>query len=134
MRARDRPGTLTRYHRVRVDVSQIVVISFNAPVIRELKSRHQDSRPAGSPHLKKSPLDPATDQVIATLRDIKADGFSSKADARMDAAYIAAIRKAGFEYHCWTVDDPLVGKRFLELGAQSITTNRPAFLRAELKR
>lgn len=118
-----------------LDVSQIVVISFNAPVIRELKKQAPGFKACWlSSFEKKSPLDPATDQVIATLRDIKADGFSSKADARMDAAYIAAIRKAGFEYHCWTVDDPLVGKRFLELGAQSITTNRPAFLRAELKR
>jgi len=118
-----------------LDASQIVVISFNAPVIRELKKQAPGFKACWlSSFEKKSPLDPATDEVIATLRDIKADGFSSKADARMDAAYTAAIRNAGFEYHCWTVDDPALGKRFLQLGAQSITTNRPAFMKSELKR
>jgi glycerophosphoryl diester phosphodiesterase len=71
--------------------------------------------------------------VLTTLRDIKADGFSSKADVRLDSVYLNAIRDAGYEYHCWTVDDPKVARRFLGLGAQSITTNRPAFLREALK-
>lgn len=116
-----------------LDVSQIVVISFNAPVIRELKKQAPGFKACWlSSFEKKSPLEPSIDQVLATLRDIKADGFSSKADARIDAAYIHAIRNAGFEYHCWTVDEPATGKRFLQLGAQSITTNRPAFLKSQL--
>lgn len=43
------------------------------------------------------------------------------------------IRSGGFEYHCWTADDPQVATRFHGLGAGSITTNRPEFLRQELK-
>lgn len=118
-----------------LDVSQIVVISFNAPVIRELKKQAPSFKACWlSSFEKKSPLEPTAEQVLTTLRDIKADGFSSNADARMDAAYTKAIRDAGFEYHCWTVDDPSIGKRFLDLGAQSITTNRPSWMRSELKK
>ncbi|MGL5017488.1 MAG: glycerophosphodiester phosphodiesterase [Luteolibacter sp.] len=114
-------------------VSQIVIISFNAPVIRELEKQAPAFKTCWLSSFKKeSPLDPARDEVLATLRDIKADGFSSRADARLDPEYLAEIRDAGFEYHCWTVDDPEIARRFLALGAQSITTNRPAFLREAL--
>lgn len=116
-----------------LDASQIVVISFNAPVIRKMKKQAPGFKACWlSSFGKSSPLDPGTVKVLATLRDIKADGFSSKSDERLDAGYVNLIRNAGFEYHCWTVDDPNVARRFLGLGAQSITTNRPAFLRKAL--
>ncbi len=112
---------------------QLVVISFNAPVIEELKKRKPDYKACWlSSFGKGSPLDPGTAEVLATVGRIKADGFSSKADARIDAAFVKTIRDAGFEYHCWTVDDPATAKRFLGLGALSITTNRPGFLRQAL--
>lgn len=114
--------------------SQVVVISFHAAVIREVKKQAPQFKACWlSAFEKSSPLDPATDEVLTTLRDVKADGFSSKADERLDTAYLNVIRDAGFEYHCWTVDDPKVADRFLILGAKSITTNRPAFLREALK-
>lgn len=113
--------------------SQIVVISFNAPVIQELEKQAPGFKTCWLSSFKKeSPLDPAIGEVLATLRDIKADGFSSRADERLDAGFIQAVRDAGFEYHCWTVDEPEIARRFLGLGALSITTNRPAFLRESL--
>jgi glycerophosphoryl diester phosphodiesterase len=113
--------------------TQVVVISFNAPVIRELKRRAPGFKACWlSSFDKKSPLDPSAEEVVATLNSIQADGFSSKADSRIDADYLEPIRKAGFEYHCWTVDDPEVARRFQQLGALSITTNRPGWLRAQL--
>lgn len=112
---------------------QLVVISFNAPVIKELKKLKPEYKACWlSSFEKSSPLEPGTDDVLATVRRINADGFSSKADERLDAAFVKTIRDAGIEYHCWTVDDAATARRFLELGAMSITTNRPAFLRAAL--
>ncbi|MEX1114530.1 MAG: glycerophosphodiester phosphodiesterase [Akkermansiaceae bacterium] len=114
--------------------SQIVIISFNAPVIREMKEKAPQFKACWlSSFAKASPLKPSVDEVLATLREIKADGFSSRADARLTSEYINAIRGAGFEYHCWTVDEPKTARKFLKLGALSITTNRPAFVRAALK-
>jgi glycerophosphoryl diester phosphodiesterase len=115
--------------------SQIVVISFNAPVIREMKDQAPQLKACWlSSFEKASPLKPSKDQVLTTLKEIKADGFSSRADERLTPEYINSIRKAGFEYHCWTVDEPEVARNFLNLGALSITTNRPAFLREAMKR
>jgi glycerophosphoryl diester phosphodiesterase len=104
-------------------------------VIAELK-KHKPAYKACwlSSFEKESPLDPGTDEVLATVRKIGANGFSSKADARLDAAFVKTVRDAGFEYHCWTVDDVKTARRFLDLGALSITTNRPAFLREGLAR
>ena len=117
-----------------LDASQIVLISFNAPVIRELKKQAPGFKACWlSSFGKESPLKPTTADVLAILRDIKADGFSSKADERLDPEYIRAIRESGFEYHCWTVDDGEVARRFLGLGALSVTTNCPAYLREALK-
>jgi glycerophosphoryl diester phosphodiesterase len=109
---------------------QIVVISFQAPVIAELKKQSPATKAYWlSSFGKDPPLSPSAEKVIATCKANRADGFSSKADPRVDGTFVAAIRAAGLEYHCWTVDDPTVARRFLELGAATITTNRPAFLR-----
>jgi glycerophosphoryl diester phosphodiesterase len=112
---------------------QIVVISFQAPVIAELKKQSPATKAYWLSSFEKDPpLSPSAEKVIAVCKDCRADGFSSKADPRVDEAFTRAIRTAGLEYHCWTVDDPAVARRFLDLGAGTITTNRPAFLRQAL--
>lgn len=112
---------------------QLVVITFNAPVIEELKKHRPEIKAYWLSSFKKgSPLDPGIEEVMATVRRIKADGFSSNADARLDQTFVKTLRDAGIEYHCWTVDDVATAQRFVDLGAMSITTNRPEFLRTAL--
>lgn len=112
---------------------QVVVISFNAPVIREIKRQAPRFKACWlCSFAKESPLDPSSEEVLETLAETGADGFSSKADHRIDAAYLEPIFAKRHEYHCWTVDDPAVARRFLNLGALSITTNRPGWLRRQL--
>jgi glycerophosphoryl diester phosphodiesterase len=117
-----------------IKTEQLVVISFNAPVLAEIKKLKPEYKTCWlASFAKESPLNPGIDAVLATLRDIKANGFSSKADDRLNTDFVKAVREAGFEYHCWTVDDAATARRFLDLGALSITTNRPGFLREELR-
>ncbi|MBB5351056.1 glycerophosphoryl diester phosphodiesterase [Haloferula luteola] len=112
---------------------QVVIISFNAPVIRELKKTTSKFKAFWLSSFEKgNPLQPSSQQVLDTLADIHADGLSSKADPRVDAAFLKPLFQKNLGYHCWTVDDPKVAERFLELGAQSITTNRPGWLRQQL--
>ncbi len=127
------PALITEIEKSGLKDGQVMIISFKAPVIREFKRRAPRFKAFWlSSFDQHSPLDPSAREVIETLRSIRADGFSSKADGRIDDAYLKTIRQAGFEYHCWTVDDPNVAKRFRELGTLSITTNRPGWLRAQL--
>ncbi len=116
-----------------LETSQIVIISFHAPVIREMKQQAPRFKACWlSSFAKESPLDPSNEQVVRTLNETGADGFSSKADHRIDGDYLKPIFATRHEYHCWTVDDPEVARRFLNLGALSITTNRPGWLRRQL--
>ena len=68
-----------------------------------------------------------------TLKDIRADGLDCQAAvAAVDRAFASALRSRGLELHVWTVDDVKTARYFQELGAASITTNRPAWLREQL--
>lgn len=127
------PALLREMVHSGLDASQMVVISFQVPVIREFKKQAPGFKAYWlSSFAKSSPLDPGAIEVLTTLRETRADGFSSKADSRIGETFLAPILSAGFEYHCWTVDDPKIARRFDGLGARSITTNRPALLRAAI--
>lgn len=75
---------------------------------------------------------PPRDELIATAKSLGVDGLDLQARRIIDAAYVKAVKDAGLQIHVWTVDDPAEAKRLAEAGIQSITTNRPAFLRREL--
>jgi glycerophosphoryl diester phosphodiesterase len=119
---------------------QIVIISFNEDAVAECKKQ--------LPHLKacwlcsfKEPKDgkgkkpPTADEVIATLKRIGADALDAEAvPERVNAAFIQRLRDAGFmEFHVWTVNEPKVARFYRDLGAASITTDRPGWLREQLE-
>jgi glycerophosphoryl diester phosphodiesterase len=78
---------------------------------------------------------PTADDVIATIRRLGADGFGSQSKPEhFDEEFVRRLQLAGIdEFHVWTVDDPTVARFYQRLGAWGITTNRPAFLRDELR-
>jgi glycerophosphoryl diester phosphodiesterase len=66
------PSLLRGINESALEASQIVVISFNAPVIREIKKQAPQFKACWlSSFEKSSPLDPGTAKVLTTLRDIK---------------------------------------------------------------
>lgn len=77
--------------------------------------------------------DPSAGSVLATLRDIGADGVGT-GRKNVHADFIRRIRKAGFEHHVWTVDSIREAKSFHQAGAASITTNVPARMREAFPR
>jgi len=78
-------------------------------------------------------MEPSIETVLKTLKEIKADGFSSKGVSFLDGNYINAIKSKGYQYHVWTIDDAAEARRFADLGVDSITTNYPAKIREALK-
>ncbi|MCX7018976.1 MAG: glycerophosphodiester phosphodiesterase [Candidatus Sumerlaeota bacterium] len=46
--------------------------------------------------------------------------------------FAAAVKAAGLGLHAWTVDDAAEAQRLMRLGVDSITTNRPDFIREAL--
>ncbi|MFO0788596.1 MAG: glycerophosphodiester phosphodiesterase [Pirellulales bacterium] len=121
-----------------VSPDQIVIISFNADAIAAAKKR--------LPHIKalwlcgfkegkdgKKPL--TAEQVAATIKRIHADGLNAEGVTDyVNADFIKRLNELGVkEFSVWTIDDPKVAKFYADLGAWAITTNRPAWLREQLK-
>jgi glycerophosphoryl diester phosphodiesterase len=121
-----------------LEPEQIVIISFHAEAIAECKKK--------LPHVKSlwlcryeeqndGSMTPGVEEVAATLKRIRADGLGSQAEMKhFDEAFIDRLRKLGCrEFSVWTVDDPRVADYYQRLGAWSITTNRPGWMREQMK-
>lgn len=116
---------------------QMVVICFNEDVLELAKK--------SMPHIKTLWLSsfeqgddgkwtPTAEEIIATAMRINADGVHLKAIPEViDRVFVAKLRHADLEFHVWTVDDPELARTMLRLGADSITTNRPGWLREQLR-
>jgi glycerophosphoryl diester phosphodiesterase len=128
------PALLDGVAKSGLEAEQVVVISFNAEVIRAVKIRapqHKAYWLSGFKKQKSGEVTPTLQTVLDTLKRTKANGFSSSKDL-IDGAFIASVKARGYEYHVWTVDDAETGKRFSDWGAGSITTNKPGEMRRGL--
>lgn len=119
-----------------LDSSQIVVICFDAEVIKGLKAaapryelnwlcafKRRDGRDS-----------PSRDFVLRTLTQCGADGLGTNAFPAIDAGFVARVRALGANYHVWTINDAATARRFRDLGTDSITTDLPALIRRALRR
>ena len=116
---------------------QIVIISFNADVItqsRTMMPQYRANWLTGYKHDEK--LDrwkPELDQVLSTLGRTRATGLGTNGNLKVvNRPFAEAIQSAGLEFHVWTVNDIESARTFKAFGADSITTDRPAFIRAGL--
>ena len=50
----------------------------------------------------------------------------------VDEAFVKRLRETQLGFHVWTVNEPADAQHFRKLGVDSITTDRPEFLRKEL--
>ncbi len=105
------------------------VICFNADVIAAVKKQNPEI-PAYFLH---SPEKITAEDLIMKAREIHADGVDLKASKELDQAYADKILASGLRLDVWTVNDPVEAERVIKLGVKGITTDRPAFLREQLK-
>jgi glycerophosphoryl diester phosphodiesterase len=118
---------------------QVVIISFKETVIAEVKRTipgvkaiwlvaYQKDQETGQ-------WTPTIEQITPRLRQCRADGLGTEANREVvNEDFVRELRRAEFEFHTWTVDNPNTARYFHSLGVESITTNRPAFLRSVLDR
>ena len=72
------------------------------------------------------------DELVAKLRELGVDGVDIQATELLTRPYGDALRAAGLVFNVWTVDTAEEAKRMVEIGVDSITTNRAKFIAAEL--
>lgn len=117
---------------------QIVIISFHSQTIAACEQQ--------LPHLRSHWLtsykqekdgtwNPTAQKLTATLKQIKTDGLGSRAVTEyFNNALLKQLQNDGLkEFHVWTIDDPEVARKYQNLGAWGITTNRPGWLRQQLQ-
>ena len=61
------------------------------------------------------------------------DGLDLQYNWPITKSFVSEVKAAGLKLVVWTVDDPAVAKRLTEAGVDGITTNRPQWLREQLK-
>ena len=107
----------------------VLFISFGRKVSAELKRQ--------MPEFKVYWLTgkaPAPEKLIAELRKLGVDGIDIRFDPKtITADYIATVKRAGFEFHVWTVDDPKKAAEAFRRGAQTVTTNCAKHILESLK-
>ncbi len=130
------PEAMPEIYRVvrasRIKPKQLMVISFNAAVIAEAKRLRPDLRASWLVGLNAAAPQAAED-LIAEAKRIQADGLSLSATPQvLDKAFGDKVKAAGLKLYVWTVDDADLARRMIEVGAESITTDRPGWLREKL--
>jgi glycerophosphoryl diester phosphodiesterase len=114
---------------------QIVVISFHEDVIQKIKAKAPQYKALWLESFKRSKsgkVTPSIQTILETLGRIKADGLSSSTTG-LTEDIVKSVKERGYEYHVWTIDDPVSAERFKKWGVQSITTNVPGKIRKHLE-
>lgn len=119
----------------------ITIISFNFDSLVEVRKRlprHRTLWLLGyrSPQAAKesnAPPPPTVDEMIQRARAAGFTGLDLQSSWPLAPADTQKIREAGLELHVWTIDDPAIARHWIDLGVASITTNRPGWLREQLK-
>jgi glycerophosphoryl diester phosphodiesterase len=115
---------------------ELVIISFNFDALLASKKTFPHV-----PHLflydyKK---DPKTDQypelkpLIARAKAARFDGLNLQFRWPITKEFVSEVKGAGLSLFVWTVDDAIVAKRLADAGVDGITTNKPQWLRDQLK-
>ncbi len=119
-----------------VQAEQVSVISFNEDVISGVKREIPQVTANWLTDFKQQEdgtWKPSPAEIVSKLQRLKADGVGVGARRPALTLELAeALRKGGFGFHVWTVDDAQLARHLIQLGVHSLTTNRPAELRREL--
>ena len=108
----------------------VLFISFGRKVSAELKKQMPEFKTYWLTGARRAQDVKA---LIATLRELGVDGVDMGYSSQIvTAGYIAEVKKAGFEFHVWTIDDPKVAAEAFSRGAQTVTTNRAQYLHESL--
>lgn len=133
------PALVETVKRHRLTPKQAAIICFDYEPLKAIKQGLPDfeclwlvNTPSSDPK-KKSEKTYTLDELIAQCRAANLNGLSFNMNYPLDPEGVRKIKNAGLLIHVWTVDLPQIAQRWIELGVDSITTNRAGWLREQLK-
>jgi glycerophosphoryl diester phosphodiesterase len=117
--------------------SQLVIISFSYPVCTDAKKLFPKIPVLFLSSFKQdkatSAWTPTPDSLIAKAKAANLDGLNLSFRGPLDAAFVKQTHAAGLKFYVWTVNDAEVARKLLAAGADGITTDRPEWLREQLR-
>ena len=114
---------------------QLTFIGFNERTIAAVK-RHFPEHKAYwltvSARKDGRPKFATAEKLVAKLQKLGVDGVDIQ-HKLLTKEMVDALHAANFSVHVWTVDDPVIARKLIKMGVDSITTNRAYALAQELK-
>ena len=114
-----------------LSINQITVITFFPEVIREIKRR--DANIKCNLLIAFDYKDITVDEIIDLAVKIDANGLGAQNHKRLNEQFIQSLKNTGKSVHVWTVNSRKEAEEYLKNGIDSITTNKPLYLRNYLE-
>ena len=109
--------------RSKINSTQVVIISFDRQVVKELKEMAPEYKALLLYSYKEGR---EVSSLINEMFDIKADGIGT--DNQLSKEFVEKVIISGLEYHSWTIDNADTANQLISWGSNSITTNEPELL------
>lgn len=131
------PPLMDALQSVRRPLAELAAMSFDEQVVAAIKQQQpklpvywlvsfEDLQSSGEPA-------PSARTLMETARRLRADGLGCQDHAAIDTGFTAVLRMAMLPLHIWTINDARAARRYASLGAASLTTDRPAWLKQQLQ-
>lgn len=118
--------------------AQTVLIGFSAKTMADAKRAFPDLENYWIVDIKPNPKtgkkSPTVEELIQGAKEAGVDGLDLSAHEIIDRDFATKIREAGLKLAVWTVNDPAVARQMIKAGVQGLTTDRPGWMREQLKK
>ncbi len=107
---------------------QLTFIAFDETTIREVKKLFPAHRAYWLTSGGKPPA-----ELAAKLAELEVDGVDIHFDEKIGRDHVDAVHATGRSFHVWTVDAAHRARYAVEIGVDSITSNRAAAIAEEIR-
>ena len=114
--------------------NELAVITFRHDTLVESKKIFPELEHFFLHGYKKDPAAgelPKLADMIRLAKEANAQGLDLHFDWPITKTFVDELRLVGLKLIVWTVNDPVMAKRFIEAGVDGITTDRPQLIRDE---
>lgn len=117
---------------------QTAIIGFSSDVVEAAKKALPDLDVYWIVNIKPDPKSrsskqlPTVEELITTANRIKVNGLDLSACETIDKRFVAKVHAARLGLAVWTVNDPELAVAMRDVGVDSLTTDRPGFIREQL--
>lgn len=119
-------------------MDRITLIGFSIPDMQAVKQVWRDVQVHGlgciEYDLGQNAWLPTVDECLGAVRRAGLDGAGLSDCPAIDRSFVHSFHAANLKLGVWTVDCPSTARRLLDAGVDSLTTNRPGWLRQELRK